>query len=47
MELNKRSRFVREGDRIDAYEVVRMDGEKQCLILRESSSEREREFCVQ
>ena len=46
LEIGGRKQFVKEGDQFDDYEVLRIDGEGQCVTLRKSGSAREEDFCV-
>ncbi len=45
IEVDKRSRIVKEGQRFDDYEVQRIDGVRSCLSIRMSTLNEEREFC--
>ena len=45
IEVDKRSRIVKEGQQFDDYEVQRIDGVKSCLSIRMRALDEEREFC--
>ena len=44
IEVDKRRRFVKEGEQFDEYTVKRIDGVRNCLTI-ERRGEGEREFC--
>lgn len=45
IEVNKRRRFVKEGEQFDEYRVERIDGVKNCLTIERRGEEEKREFC--
>jgi hypothetical protein len=45
IEVDKRSRIVKEGQQFDDYEVQRVDGVRSCLSIRMKTLDEEREFC--
>jgi len=45
IEVDKRSRIVKEGQQFDDYEVQRIDGVKSCLSIRMRALNEEKEFC--
>jgi len=45
IEVDKRSRIVKEGQQFDDYEVQRIDGIKSCLRIRLRALGEEKEFC--
>lgn len=45
IEVDKRSRIVKEGQKFDDYEVQRIDGVKSCLSIRMGALNEEKEFC--
>lgn len=45
IEVDKRSRIVKEGQQFDDYEVQRIDGVRSCLSIRLRSLNEEREYC--
>ena len=45
IELDKRSRIVKEGQQFEGYEVLRIDGVRRCLTVSRRDSKDEKEFC--
>lgn len=45
IEVDKRSRIVREGQQFEGYEVRRIDAVRNCLTISRRGSEEEKEFC--
>ena len=45
IELDKRSRIVKEGQQFEGYEVLRIDGVRRCLNVRKRDTKEEKEFC--
>lgn len=49
IEVDRRRRFVKEGEKFDDYEVRRIDGVRKCLTIvrrgKSAQQEEEREFC--
>lgn len=47
VEVDNRSRIVKEGQLFDNYEVRRIDGVRSCVIIFRRDTDEEREFCKQ
>ncbi|MBI5118707.1 hypothetical protein HZA56_19740 [Candidatus Poribacteria bacterium] len=45
LEMNKRSRIVKEGEQFEGYEVRRIDGVRNCLTMIRREWKDEKEFC--
>jgi len=45
IEVDKRRRFVKEGEQFEEYTVQRIDGVRKCLTIVKRGEEGEREFC--
>ena len=45
IEVDKRRRFVKEGEQFDEYTVQRIDGVRNCLTIVRRGEEGEKEFC--
>ena len=45
IEVNKRSRIVREGQLFEGHEVLRIDGVRNCLTIGRRDLKDEKEFC--
>jgi len=45
IELDKRSRIVKEGQQFEGYEVLRIDGVRRCLTVSRRDTKDEKEFC--
>jgi len=45
IEVDKRSRIVKEGQQFDDYQVQRIDGVRSCLSIQMRALGEEREFC--
>jgi hypothetical protein len=45
LEMNKRSRIVKEGEQFEGYEVRRIDGVRNCLTMIQREWKDEKEFC--
>ena len=45
IEVDKRSRIVKEGQQFEGYEVLRIDGVRGCLTVSRRDSKDEKEFC--
>ncbi len=45
LEVDNTRKYVREGKRLDGYEVVSIDAEEECVTIGRSGSREEREFC--
>jgi len=47
IEVDKRKRWVKEADRFDGYEVLRIDGTSKCVAIIKLDSKKEKEFCTE
>ncbi|GAB4343691.1 MAG: hypothetical protein Kow0099_22400 [Candidatus Abyssubacteria bacterium] len=45
IDVDKRSRIVKEGQAFDSYEVRRIDGVRSCLTIYRRDIDQEKEFC--
>jgi hypothetical protein len=45
IEVDKRSRIVKEGQQFEGYEVRRIDGVRGCLSITKRGTDEEKEFC--
>lgn len=45
IEVDKHSRIVKEGDEFDGFEVMRIDGIRNCLTIQSSALREDKEFC--
>jgi len=45
IEVDKRRRFVKEGEQFEEYTVQRIDGVRNCLTIVKRGEEEEKEFC--